>query len=273
MSGPKVSKNPLINFFLSERAMMTIIFLNAIVIFFMYFRQFEHSWHLRFFDQLFIGIFVVEAIIKMSFLGPRSYFSDRWNQFDFFIVIASVPSLLMNFIDLPDTSWLLILRLFRLLRLVRFFNFIPHMGKIVEGLARAIRASVFVLLALFFLNFMLAIFTCHFYRNVAPDYFGDPLISAYSIFQMFTVEGWNEIPKSISENMDNAYIIGITRFYFVLVVLIGGIFGMSLANAVFVDEMTLDNNSLLEKKIDQLQAQIEELKGIIKSKENRDSPE
>ncbi len=92
------------------------------------------------------------------------------------------------------------------------------------------------------------------------------MISSYSIFQMFTVEGWNEIPASIVENTENPMYAGLTRFYFVLVVLFGGIFGMSLANAVFVDEMTMDNNDGLEKKVDELSAQVAELKEMLKEK-------
>ena len=60
--------------------------------------------------------------------------------------------------------------------------------------------------------------------------------------------------------------IGITRFYFGIIVLLGGVFGMSLANAVFVDEMTMDNNNQLESKIDGLEAQIRELKELLKEK-------
>ena len=123
-----------------------------------------------------------------------------------------------------------------------------------------------VILVLFFLNFMIALITCHFFREAAPQYFGNPLISCYSIFQMFTVEGWNDIPTAIIASEfgpKSDFLIGITRFYFVLVVLIGGIFGMSLANAIFVDEMTIDNNRELEEKIDRLQEQILELKNLI----------
>ena len=82
---------------------------------------------------------------------------------------------------------------------------------------------------------------------------------------MFTVEGWNEIPLLIAEatkaeGFENAALIaGATRFYFILVVLIGGIFGMSLANAIFVDEMTSDNNKSLEDKIDMLIIKINQL--------------
>jgi len=46
--------------------------------------------------------------------------------------------------------------------------------------------------------------------------------------------------------------------------LMGGIFGMSLANAVFVDEMTMDNNLELEQKIDRLQEQIQALTEMLR---------
>ncbi len=263
MSRERRRQSLLVSFFLSERAMMTVILINAVVIFLMYFPDFHNNWLLKRLDELIIVIFIIEAIVKLSVLGARMYFSNAWNRFDFFIVVASLPSLLVNFINIPDTSLLLILRLFRLLRLIRFINFVPHIGKIIAGLTRAIKASVFVLMALLFLNFLLAIFTCHFYADLAPKYFGDPLLSAYSIFQMFTVEGWNEIPAYIADKMDNPFFEWITRLYFVIIVLIGGIFGMSLANAVFVDEMTVDNNETLEKKIDVLQQQIEEIRNML----------
>ena len=50
----------------------------------------------------------------------------------------------------------------------------------------------------------------------------------------------------------------------IIVVTLGGIFGMSLANAVFVDEMTSDNNNVLEEKLDSMEKQIQELKELLK---------
>ena len=146
---------------------------------------------------------------------------------------------------------------------MRFLRFVPNMGKVLNGLGRALKASIFVVLALFFLNILLALITCQFYGKVAPEYFGNPLISSYSIFQLFTVEGWNEVAQSVADRTGHPFFIGVTRFYFVLIVLLGGIFGMSLANAVFVDEMTMDNNEALEKKIDNLQEEIRELKRLL----------
>ncbi|RMG88610.1 MAG: ion transporter, partial [Bacteroidetes bacterium] len=214
-------------------------------------------------DHFFILVFLVEAIVKIQVLKPKAYFSNRWNQFDFAILLLSLPALL----PAGQLPLVLVLRLFRLVRMVRFLRFVPRLKSILEGLNRAFKASVFVFLVLIFLNFLLSLLTCHFFRNAAPEYFGNPLISAYSIFQIFTVEGWNEIPHAVinsSSGPQSDLFIGLTRLYFVFVVLVGGIFGMSLANAIFVDEMTIDNNRDLEIKIDGLETQIRELKHLIK---------
>lgn len=251
-------------FFLNERNILMAIILNSIVIFALYFPAYENNKWLELIDHIFIFLYLVEALVKLAVFKPKAYFTDSWNRFDFLIVIGSLPTLLVNLIPIPDTSLLIVLRLFRLVRLVRFIRFIPDLGKVIAGLGRALKASVFVLLALVFLNIMLAIITCHFYGKVAPDYFGDPLVSSYSIFQLFTVEGWNEIANTIAQKTGHPFLVGLTRFYFVLVVLLGGIFGMSLANAVFVDEMTMDNNQELEQKIDRLHDEIRELKELVK---------
>lgn len=252
------------NFFLEERNMLIAIVISAIVIFIWYFPALHGNEWLLILDHFFIVLFFLEAVVKIREYGFKKYWDSGWNRFDFLLVVASLPSLLENVEGMPDASWLLILRLFRLIRLVRFIRFIPHIEELIKGLGRAMKASIFVLMMLFGLNFLLAIFTCHFFGEIAPEFFGDPLISSYSIFQMFTVEGWNEIPAVIVERTNSPIYAGMTRFYFVLVVLFGGIFGMSLANAVFVDEMTMDNNNALEKKIDNLQNQIKELKEMIR---------
>ena len=252
-------------FFLSEKNMLIAIVLNAIVITMLYFPQWHHNFTLEAIDHVFIVIFLIEAIVKLSVLKPKQYFASSWNLFDFVIVVASLPTLVGYFWPLPNTSVLLILRLLRLIRLLRFIRFIPRMTLILAGLGRALKASLFVMGALMFFNFLLALFSTHFFADVAPEYFGNPLTSSYTIFQLFTIEGWNEIPASIIEGKD-AVFSGLTRLYFVIVVLTGGIFGMSLANAIFVDEMTSDNNLDLETKIDILQEEITALKDLLKDK-------
>lgn len=251
-------------FFLREENMLVAIILNSIVIFALHFPSLADINWLEYIDHFFIMIFALEAAIKIRAYGWETYWASNWNRFDLILVLGSMPSLLTGFLPVPDTSLLIVFRLFRLLRLVRFLRFIPGMTKIISGLGRALKASVFVVLALVFLNILLSLMTCEFYGDIAPEHFGNPFSSSYSIFQLFTVEGWNEIAQSVAERTDHPVLMGLTRFYFVMIVLLGGIFGMSLANAVFVDEMTMDNNDELEAKIDQLHDEIKELKELLR---------
>jgi len=250
-------------FFLSDRNMMLAILINAIIIFAIYFPQLHHHPILTFIDNAFVLFFLLEMLVKIIVFKPKGYFANKWNQFDFVIILLSLPSLCLAFLPLPDTSSLLLLRVFRLARLIRLMRFVPNINMILTGLGRALKASVFVLIVLLLFNLFVAILACHFYQESAPTYFGNPLISTYTVFQLFTLEGWNEVADAISKNAPTLWQTGLTRFFFMIVVLIGGIFGMSLANAVFVDEMTMDNNKVLEDKIDNLEREIIKLREIL----------
>ena len=92
------------------------------------------------------------------------------------------------------------------------------------------KASVLVLISLLGFNIVLSILTTDLFGHIAPQYFGNPLTSCYTIFQLFTLEGWAEVPQAIIEagSFSTAQ-IGFIRLYFVLIVCSGGIFGISLA--------------------------------------------
>jgi len=254
------------NIFCSEPVVIAAILLNSIIITWTYFPDYHGDPTLMTLDKVFTVFFMLEAVIKLGLLGGKAYFATSMHRFDFFLVVASIPSLLIGWIELPDTSFLLLLRMLRLLRLLRFLQFVPNIEHLLSGLVRALKASLLVLIFLAFFNFLLAILTCHFYGRLAPDLFGDPLLAVFTIFELFTVEGWNEVPRQINEAIESSDVrwylfdgyalTAFTRFYFGTVVLFGGIFGLSLANAVFVDEMTMDNNDTIDHKIDDMHQQL-----------------
>ena len=243
--------------FFSEKIMMLAITLNAIVIFLLTFPNTTCRNLLLQLDIFFIFLFVIEANIKLFYLKTKGYFADKWNIFDFLVTILSLPVL---FFPTSILSSILILRTFRLFRLLKLLEFIPNLKHLIVGLIRALKASVLVLISLLGFNIVLSILTTDLFGHIAPQYFGNPLISCYTIFQLFTLEGWAEVPQAIIEagSFSTAQ-IGFIRLYFVLIVCSGGIFGISLANAIFVDEMTMDNNLDLERKIDNLSEKIEKL--------------
>lgn len=265
-------KNVFTRFFLTERNILFAIAINAGIIFCLGFPRLKYDFWLNVIDLFFIVLFLVEALVKIRHFGFKDYLADNWNKFDFIVVIGSLPQILIY--DHPEANsfgLILLLRLFRLFRLVKFFWFSPNLAHLLRGLFRAFKASIFVLVMLLFFNFILSILTTHLYGDIVPAHFGDPLRSIYTIFQLFTIEGWNEIPNDIVNKSNNVWDMHFVRFYFAAIVLFGGIFGMSLANAIFVDEMTIDNNEVVEKKLDKLEEQIKELKTLLVSQSSSDN--
>ena len=53
--------------------------------------------------------------------------------------------------------------------------------------------------------FIMSILSCYFYQHIAPEHFGDPIISYYSMFKVFTIEGWNNIPDEMVKNGKMGY--------------------------------------------------------------------
>jgi voltage-gated sodium channel len=204
--------------------------------------------------------FFVEMILKIRAEGWRAYWSRGWNRFDFCIVVASAPVLLTPVFDVSDLSLILGLRLGRLFRLFRLMRFIPNREHLWAGAKRAMKASVGIFLGLVIINLIFSLGATQLFARIAPEHFGNPALSSYSLFRVFTVEGWYEIPDVIAERAPHAVLGVLARVYFMGAVLVGGIFGVALANAVFVDEMTMDNNDAVERKIDLLMAEVEALR-------------
>ena len=252
---------------LNERIIFFLILINAILIALLYFPQFKNNQELIFIDHLFVLIFLLEIFYKVKTAGFKAFWKSNWNRFETLIIISSIPAIFHSINPSAEVSVLVVFRLLRIFRVIRFFQFIPRIDTIFSGLSRALKSSVFVFFALITLNFLFALLGCQFFRDIAPEYFGNPMISFYSIFQSFTIEGWNEIPKFLVERIEEqGYSENLIYFYswscrlfFVLVVITGGMLGMSLANAIFVDEMTMDNNKNLEDKIDKLSEQVLQL--------------
>jgi voltage-gated sodium channel len=242
-----------------ERLVMTLIAANSIVLIL---RGYD-GWRERTDDLLFwfeyalSGYFVLEMGIKLGLQGWRRFWAHGWNRYDFAVVAVSSPVLLLPMLDGSDLGVVLVLRSVRILRLLRGFRFIPDRDRLWAGIRRALRASVGVFLALVIYNVILGLGANALFADAAPEHFGDPLRSMYSLFKVFTVEGWFDVPDQIAASSTPS--MGwLARGYFVMAVLTGGVLGLSIANAVFVDEMVIDNTAQMEalmmRRFDQLAA-------------------
>ena len=247
--------------FLNNRFILFLILLNTLTIFLSGFEfKPEQLVLINIIDNCITVMFIVEMLVKMIHLKPKGYFASGWNVFDFVLILVSVPSLVFLLFknNNLDLSFILVFRVLRVFKTFRFFKFIPKIEELLSGVQRALKASVFILIGFVVYIFVIGVLSFSLFKNISPDYFPDPLTSLYSIFKVFTVEGWFTIPEELSVGLPQATSIFI-HLYFVFILLTGGIFGLSLVNSIFVDAMVSDNNDGLEAKVDELNAKIDKL--------------
>lgn len=223
-------------------------------------------------DMIGTLIFLLEMITKQVCFGFKRYWRDGWNRMDGILVLLSLPSLIIPFFDVTtfNFSVILTLRLMRVIRFLRVFHFFPNMAQIGAGLKRALSDSGIVLIGFGVLLVLFGLINCSLYREVAPQYFDTPIRSIYSVFRVFTVEGWYEIPDAIAAA--TTPIVGrVSRLYFCLLLSAFGILGLSFINSVFVDAMVADNNddvkvqlTRIEEQQKRLNNEIKELKEMLK---------
>ncbi|MFN3145062.1 MAG: ion transporter [Paracoccaceae bacterium] len=136
---------------------------------------------IRALDLACLTIFVAEIAAKLIAHRLR-FFRSGWNIFDFLIVGISL---------VPGAQTLSVLRALRILRLLRVISVAPRLRRVVEGFITALpgMASVFLLMALIF--YIGAVMATKLFGTSFPDWFGTLGQSAYSLFQIMTLESWS----------------------------------------------------------------------------------
>ncbi|MFP4569267.1 ion transporter [Rhodosalinus sp.] len=132
-------------------------------------------------DRACLAIFTAEIALKLVAHGGR-FFRSGWNVFDFVIVGIAL---------LPASEGLSVLRALRILRVLRVISVAPRLRRVVEGFVRAIpgMGSVFLLMTLVF--YIGAVMATKLFGDAFPQWFGSLGDSAYSLFQIMTLESWS----------------------------------------------------------------------------------
>ncbi len=132
-------------------------------------------------DKICLAIFVIEILLKL-FAYRGGFFRNGWNLFDFVIVAIALA---------PSAGGLSVLRALRILRVLRVISVAPRLRRVVEGFVTALpgMGSVFLLMALIF--YIGAVMATKLFSSSFPEWFGNLGRSAYSLFQVMTLESWS----------------------------------------------------------------------------------
>lgn len=118
-------------------------------------------------DDIFIFVWLAEAIIKIYALTWRAYNMSTWNRVDFLIMVVSLLSFIMSpFINPKTLSLVRVVRVFRLIRVVRRYT---KVTTLLRMMARAAFALGHVLTFIGLIFFIFAVAGMNLFGRVAMD--------------------------------------------------------------------------------------------------------
>ena len=186
-------------------------------------QQYGHLLHLG--KQIVLGVFIVEALLKMLALAPRvdMYFRDGWNVFDFLVIVFSL---------IPATGeFAMVARLARLLRVLRLISAIRELRLIVAALVRSIPSVGHVMLLMSIIVYIYAIIGYQLFHEHDPMHWRSLGISVLTLFNIITLEGWTVV-------MDNAMQLHSWAWvYFVSFVVAGTFVVINLFIAIIINNL------------------------------------
>ncbi|MDW4500325.1 ion transporter [Sulfitobacter sp. D35] len=205
-------------------------------------------------DRICLAIFVAEIALKL-FARGMAFFRRGWSIFDFVIVGISL---------IPATGGLSVLRALRILRLLRVVSVAPSLRRVVEGLVNALpgMGSVFLLMGVIF--YIGSVMATKLFGTAFPDWFGTLGLSAYSLFQIMTLESWSMgIVRPVMETYPYAWL------FFVPFIMVTTFAVVNLLVGLIVNSMQdahhEESNERTESYRDEVLGRLTDLENLIKS--------
>lgn len=178
-------------------------------------------------DLLILGIFALEALLKMAAHGRRPwlYFVDGWNVFDFLIiVICALP------VGGPFAA---VLRLARALRLLRLVSTLPKLQLLVGALLKSLSAMGYVTLLLALMFYIYGVMGIHLFGAHDPKNFGSLPAAFLSLFRLVTLDNWADLFSA-----QVAHVSGLkVAIYFVTFIVFGTMIILNLFIGIIMNSM------------------------------------
>jgi len=253
---------------LVERLLLVLILINAVILgaetYPAIMVRFGHV--LVALDAMILGVFVIEIVLRIGVNGWR-YFKDPWGVFDFLVVAIAL---------VPATGPFAVLRALRILRVLRLLTMIPSMRRVVGGLLGALPGLSSVIAVMGIIFYVCAVIATKLFGETFPQWFGTLGSSAYTLFQVMTLESWSMgIARPVIAEFPFAWI------FFVIFILIATFTMLNLfigvvVNAIQVehDREQAEENEAIERRYvaqheetrHQIQVLREELQALVRGK-------
>lgn len=254
-----------------QRVLIALILLNALVLGLESYPELAARWGglLALIDRVILAVFVLEIGVRIA-AHRLSYFRDPWSVFDFVVVgIALVPA----------SGPFAVLRALRVLRVMRLISMVPSMRRVATGLLTAIPGLFSVVGIIAVILYVSAVMATKLFGAEFPQWFGTLGESAYTLFQIMTLESWSmAIARPVMEIFPYAWL------FFVVYILVSTFTMLNLFIAVVVNAMQQEGQrehagevmaasgaDTLQQEISALRTELHELRRLLGDKMHTDS--
>ncbi|KAE9412850.1 hypothetical protein Angca_007910, partial [Angiostrongylus cantonensis] len=245
-------------------SVITLVFLNTACVASEHYGQ--PPWlteFLQYAEYVFLGIFIMEVLLKLFAMGSRMYFASKvlfynplgvlsypikfnfqFNRFDCIVIVGSAFEVIWA--EAKGGSFgISVLRALRLLRIFKLTSYWVSLRNLVRSLMNSMRSiiSLLFLLFLFILIFALLgmqLFGGKFnFPTMHPyTHFDTFPVALITVFQILTGEDWNEVMYLAIEAQGGIYGGGMVYcIYFIVLVLFGNYTLLNVFLAIAVDNL------------------------------------
>jgi len=132
-------------------------------------------------DKVVLAIFVIEVVARIA-VHRLAFFKDPWSLFDFGVVAIAL---------VPAAGPFSVLRALRILRVLRMITIVPSLKRVVGALISALPGMGSIVLLMGLIFYVASVMATKLFGADFPQWFGSIPASAYSLFQIMTLESWS----------------------------------------------------------------------------------
>lgn len=175
------------------------------------------------FDCVFAALYTIEVLYKL-YDQRCIFFCKVWSYIDTTLTVLAIYSAVVDFIGsksyFQNTKALRLIRFIRIIRLIRVLSAVPDLVMVVEGLIRAFKSLSWVLLLIFSLVYIFAVFfTVEIHHDYEDDfrgidYFSDMSHTMMTLVDIALLTEWSDVVRPVMKRQP-----GLLPFFFLFALL------------------------------------------------------
>lgn len=220
-------------------------------------------------DLVCLIIYVIETGLKLYAWG-RKYFDDGWNRFDFIIILLSI---------IPDSLFpipIQVARVLRILRVARAFRLVSafkQLRVIVEAVGRSMGGVAWTGLLLLLIMYIFDVVGVTLFADTFPEYFGSLRAGLLTLFELATLEGWNELANTVMAVHPAAWLYFIPYIVvsaFIMLNVVVGIILNAVEESSQIERIKHygDTDTQLAAQLAELKEQVETVQYLLEKREH-----